>query len=46
MVREAGGVITSPEGGEVVLDSGLFLAAANSALYPHLRGMARRVLGK
>jgi myo-inositol-1(or 4)-monophosphatase len=36
MVREAGGVVASPDGGAFVLDSGQFLAAANHPLLERL----------
>jgi myo-inositol-1(or 4)-monophosphatase len=45
IVREAGGVVSSPEGGELDLDSGRFLAAANPGLYLHLREMVREAVG-
>jgi len=45
IVREAGGVISSPEGGEFDLDSGRFLAAANPTLYLHMREMVREAIG-
>lgn len=36
ILREAGGVVTSPSGGEFVLESGQFLAAANTPLHSQL----------
>ena len=44
LVQEAGGVVTSPEGGTFVLEDAMYIAAANAALYPHLRELARRAL--
>jgi myo-inositol-1(or 4)-monophosphatase len=37
IVREAGGVVTSPDGGEFVLDDASFLAAATPELHARLR---------
>ena len=43
IVREAGGEITAPSGGEFVLQEARFLAAANPRLHAELRAMAARV---
>jgi len=39
LIREAGGVVTAPDGGPFVLDKGHFLAAANGPLHAELRAM-------
>jgi myo-inositol-1(or 4)-monophosphatase len=44
LIREAGGVVTSPEGGEVNLGSGHFLASANMELHRQLLDMVREAL--
>ncbi len=33
LIREAGGLVTSPDGGELILEKGRFLAAANERLH-------------
>jgi myo-inositol-1(or 4)-monophosphatase len=43
LVREAGGVVTSPDGGQFLLEQAQFLAAANGQLHAHLRELVRRV---
>lgn len=43
LVTEAGGVVTSPEGGPLELDSGRFLAAATPELHSQLLGLARKI---
>lgn len=43
IVREAGGVVTSPDGGPFILDDARFLAAANGPLHDQLREMVARV---
>ncbi len=40
LVREAGGVVTAPDGGPFVLDEGRFLAAATAPLHAKLRAIA------
>lgn len=40
LLREAGGVVSSPTGGEFVLESGQFLAAANQELHAQLLAIA------
>jgi len=42
LIREAGGLITSPDGSPFVLDRGQFLAAANAALHRQLREVMAR----
>ncbi len=37
IIREAGGVLTSPDGGDFVLNTGQFLAAAGDSLHDELR---------
>jgi myo-inositol-1(or 4)-monophosphatase len=44
LIQEAGGVVTSPEGGEVDLGSGRFLASANRELHRQLLEMVREAL--
>jgi myo-inositol-1(or 4)-monophosphatase len=44
LIREAGGVVTSIEGGEVDLGSGRFLAAANAALHRQLIELVREAV--
>jgi myo-inositol-1(or 4)-monophosphatase len=46
IIQEAGGVVSSPEGGDFVLDEARFLAAANPTLYLHLRELVRQAVGK
>ena len=46
LIREAGGVVSSPEGGDFVLDEARFLAAANPTLYLRLRELVRQAVGK
>jgi myo-inositol-1(or 4)-monophosphatase len=36
LIREAGGLVTSPDGGDLVLEEGRFLAAANERLHHQL----------
>jgi myo-inositol-1(or 4)-monophosphatase len=43
LVREAGGVVTGPDGGPFVLEQAHFLAAANGPLHARLRELASRV---
>ncbi len=43
LVTEAGGVVTSPEGTPLELDSGRFLAAATPELHEQLLGLARQI---
>jgi myo-inositol-1(or 4)-monophosphatase len=42
LVREAGGIVTSPTGGPFCLEEAHFLAAANPALHAQLAGVAAR----
>ena len=42
LIREAGGVVTSPDGGPLLLETGRFLAAANPALHAELRSMVAK----
>ncbi len=42
IIREAGGTVTGPDGGPLVLDSGQFLAAANPQLHAELAEMVRQ----
>ena len=44
LIQEAGGVVSSPEGGEVDLGSGRFLASANMVLHRQLLEMVRKAL--
>jgi myo-inositol-1(or 4)-monophosphatase len=44
LAREAGGIITSPEGGEFILDSARYIAAATPALHGQLLQMAGHAL--
>lgn len=46
LVAEAGGVVTSPEGGPLELDSGRFLAAATPELHAQLLELARQIGGR
>ena len=39
LIREAGGLVTSPNGGDLVLDDGCLLAAANEPLLVQLRSL-------
>ena len=39
LIREAGGVVTAPDGGPFVLEKGHFLAAANGQLHAELRAL-------
>jgi myo-inositol-1(or 4)-monophosphatase len=39
LIREAGGVVTSPDGGEFELETGRYLGAANVQLHAELRAM-------
>jgi len=41
LIKEAGGVVTSPEGGKVDLGSGRFLASANQVLHQQLLDLVR-----
>ena len=43
LVREAGGVVTSPDGGPFLLEEAQFLAAANGQLHARLRELVSRV---
>jgi myo-inositol-1(or 4)-monophosphatase len=45
LVKEAGGVVTSPEGGEFILDTARYIAAATPPLHAQLLGMVRTALG-
>jgi myo-inositol-1(or 4)-monophosphatase len=46
LIREAGGIVTSPDGGEINLGSGQFLASANRELHGQLVELVREaVLG-
>jgi myo-inositol-1(or 4)-monophosphatase len=42
MIREAGGVVSAPNGGPLALDSGHFLAAANDRLHSELLALAAK----
>ena len=42
IIREAGGTVTGPDGGQFVLETGRFLAAANEPLHRQLREMVTR----
>jgi myo-inositol-1(or 4)-monophosphatase len=44
LIREAGGVVTSPEGGQVDLGTGRFLASANQDLHQQLLEMVREAV--
>jgi myo-inositol-1(or 4)-monophosphatase len=44
IVREAGGVVTSPTGGEFELDSGHFMASANETLHAQMLAIAKKVV--
>jgi myo-inositol-1(or 4)-monophosphatase len=44
LIREAAGIVTSPEGGDVDLGSGRFLASANMELHRQLLDMVREAL--
>jgi myo-inositol-1(or 4)-monophosphatase len=44
LIREAGGVVTSTEGGEIDLGSGRFLASANEELHAQLMELVREAL--
>jgi myo-inositol-1(or 4)-monophosphatase len=44
LVREAGGVVTAPDGGPFVLEDACFLAAANDALLAQLRNVTWQAL--
>ena len=44
LIREAGGVVTSPEGGQVNLGSGRFLASANEVLHQQLLDFVRKAV--
>jgi myo-inositol-1(or 4)-monophosphatase len=44
LIHEAGGVITSPDGGTFVLDDGRFLAAANRPLHAQLQRLTAAAL--
>ncbi len=45
LVREAGGVVSSPDGSEFLLDEARFLAAANRPLHSALQDLVARALG-
>ena len=40
IIQEAGGTVTSPNGGDFSVDAGRFLAAANRRLHAELRALA------
>ena len=42
LIREAGGVVTSPNGGAFVLEEARYVAAANPQLHAELRGLVAR----
>jgi myo-inositol-1(or 4)-monophosphatase len=42
LIREAGGVVTAPNGGPFVLEAGQFLAAANEQLHAELLALAAK----
>jgi myo-inositol-1(or 4)-monophosphatase len=44
LIREAGGVVTSPEGGKVNLGTGRFLASANQDLHQQLLELVREAV--
>jgi myo-inositol-1(or 4)-monophosphatase len=44
MIREAGGVVTSPIGGDFILEKGQFLAAATRPLHESLAALVRRAV--
>ena len=44
LIQEAGGVVTSPEGGPVNLGSGRFLASANQDLHQQLLELVREAV--
>ena len=44
LIREAGGVVTSPEGGELNLGTGRFLASANQDLHQQLLELVREAV--
>jgi len=44
IIREAGGVITSPEGGDFVLEEARFVAAANRPLHAELLELVSRIV--
>ena len=44
LIQEAGGVVTSPEGGQVILGSGRFLASANQELHRQLLEMVQEAV--
>jgi myo-inositol-1(or 4)-monophosphatase len=44
LIREAGGIVTSPEGGELILSSGRFLASANQDLQQQLLELVREAV--
>jgi myo-inositol-1(or 4)-monophosphatase len=39
LIREAGGIVTSPDGGALDLDRGRFIAAGNPELYRHVKDL-------
>jgi myo-inositol-1(or 4)-monophosphatase len=43
LVREAGGIVTSPDGGEFSLEAANFLAAANPAILAPLKQIAKKM---
>ena len=46
IVREAGGVITAPDGGPFILERPRYIAAATPALHGQLRELVARALGR
>jgi myo-inositol-1(or 4)-monophosphatase len=44
ILREAGGLVTSPTGGDFCLEEAHFLAAANAGLHAQLQEIAARVV--
>jgi myo-inositol-1(or 4)-monophosphatase len=46
LIHEAGGVTSSPEGGEFLLEKAHFLTAANADLHRQLVAVVRRALGR
>jgi myo-inositol-1(or 4)-monophosphatase len=46
LIKEAGGVVTSPEGGEFVLSEARFLASANPTLHSQLLAMVQKAVGR
>ena len=46
LIREAGGVVTAPDGRPFTLDSGRFLAAANVPLHRHMRSLMAKAAAR